>query len=220
MLARYKSLEEQLKLLQIDPDAVKPDNLVSTIKLTSPINGYITKSEAVRGMFVDPSDILCEIIDPSHLHVELKVFEKDISRLRKGQSIDFRIPEASGESCRGEVVLIGREIEGDERTVTVHGHITRRTGMNLTPGMYVEAVINTDPGRVEGLPAEAFVNQEGRSYVYVKESERKDEILFRMIPVRTGKSTEEWSEIYDSTGVLHRAAGSILIKGAYYLAPE
>lgn len=41
-----------------------------------------------------PSDEIMELMDVSHMHVELQVFEKDILQLKKGQHISFRVPEA------------------------------------------------------------------------------------------------------------------------------
>ncbi len=220
MLAAYESLSRQLQLLLIDPLTVKAETMVSTIKLTSPIEGYITKANAVKGMFVNPSDILYEIIDPGHLHIELKVFEKDLFRLRIGQPIVFRIPEASGATGRGEIILIGREIDGDERAVPVHGHIVGKPEVKLTPGMYIEAVIHANVRPAKGLPVDALVPEEGRNYVYIKDSESAGKYVFERIPVRIGKSNEEWFEVYDSSGVLLRAENNILIKGAYYLGQD
>lgn len=220
MLAAYESLSRQLQLLQIDPLTVKAETMVSIINLTSPIMGYITKANAVKGMFVNPSDILYEIIDPSHLHIELKVFEKDLFRLRIGQSVVFRIPEAAGVSCKGEIILIGREIDGDERTVPVHGHIVGKPEVKLTPGMYIEAVIHANVRPAEGLPVDALVPAEGRNFVYIKNSESDGKYIFERIPVRIGTSNEDWFEVHDSSGILHKADNNILIKGGFYLTQE
>ena len=114
MLATYESLAKQLHLINIDPSDVTAESLVSSIILRSPIEGYITEVNAVNGMFVNPSDVLCEIINTGHFHLELKVFEKDLLKIRKGQAIDFRVPEASQEACKGEVVLVGKAVLGSE----------------------------------------------------------------------------------------------------------
>lgn len=220
MLAACESLAKQLQLLQIDPGAVKAETMVSSINLVSPIGGYITEVNAIQGMFVNPSDVLCEIIDPAHLHIELKVFEKDILKIRNGQTIIFRLPEASRESYTGEVILVGKAVEGNERTIAVHGHITGKPMLNLTTGMYVESVINTDSRQVEGLPADALVTEEGKHYVFVRDSERDDQYTFEKIPVKIGKVNEEWFEVVDSTGTLHKYADQILIKGSYYLTTD
>ena len=220
MLATCESLEGQLRLLQIDPSNVKAESMVSSINLTSPIAGYVTKVNAVNGMFVNPSDILCEIIDPSHLHIELKVFEKDILKLRKGQVITFRIPEASRETFTGEIILIGKAIEDEERTVTVHGHITRNSSMNFASGMYVEAIIKTDISKLYGLPAEALISEDGKNYVFVLNRRQGDHFVFEKVPVKIGKTTETWFEIPDTTGIFVNGQHSILIKGAYFLTEK
>jgi cobalt-zinc-cadmium efflux system membrane fusion protein len=166
MLVSYESLARQLRLLQIDPDSVKAESMVSSIRLVAPIEGFITEVHAVNGMFVNPPDFLCEIIDPTHLHIELKVFEKDLLKVRIGQKITFRIPEASKESFKGEIILIGKTVVGTERTIVVHAHIISAPLRNLTPGMYIEAQIHTDTRQLDGLPADALVTEGRALYIY------------------------------------------------------
>ena len=219
-LAAYESLARQLKLLQIDPAAVNAESMTSSIKLVSPIDGYITEFNAINGIFVNPSDVLCEIVDPSHLHVELKVFEKDLFKLRKGQVISFRIPDASRESYSGEIILIGKTVEGSERTILVHGHITGKPVLNLLPGMYIEALIHTESKQLEGLPTDALATEEGKNFVFVKRSEQKDAYVFEKVPVKVGIIRNDWFEVIDSSGILRKAADNILIRGVYYLTQE
>jgi len=38
--------------------------------------------------------------------------------------------------------------------------------------MYIEAMISANPRRMKGLPVEAVVSQEGKTYVYIKDAER------------------------------------------------
>jgi|WetSurSiteA1Bulk_404760.scaffolds.fasta_scaffold00360_3 membrane fusion protein, heavy metal efflux system len=220
MLAVCESLAKQLQLIRIDPAGVKAETMESSISLTSPLDGYVTEVNVVKGMFVNPSDILCEIINPDHLHIELKVFEKDIFKLRKGQLIVFRIPDVPGVSGTGEIILFGKSIDGDERTVEVHGHITGKPVQNLTPGMYIEAVIQTETTQVEGLPIEALVTDEGKNFVFIRKSEQQGKYLLEKVPVELGRIHEKWFEVIDTQGYLHHEGDNILVKGSYFLSGE
>jgi cobalt-zinc-cadmium efflux system membrane fusion protein len=199
---------------------VKAESLVSSIRLVAPFEGFITEVHAVNGMFVNPPDFLCEIIDPTHLHIELKVFEKDLLKVRKGQKITFRIPEASKESFKGEIILIGKTVEGSERTIVVHGHITSAPLRNLTPGMYIEAQIHTDTRQMDGLPADALVAEEGKHFVFIRKTGQEDAYIFEKVSIKIGNIGEEWFEVMDSAGTIKRAGDNILVKGAYYLTHE
>ena len=63
-----------------------------------------------------------EIIDNSHIHLELSVFEKDILKIKKEQEINFKIPDASSNVFKAEVHLIGTALE-ENRTIKVHAHL-------------------------------------------------------------------------------------------------
>ena len=72
----------------------------------------------VKGLFVSPAEEILEIIDNDHIHLELNVFEKDIMKLEKGQTIWFKIPESSSETFEAKVYLIGANIE-ENRTIKI-----------------------------------------------------------------------------------------------------
>jgi len=40
-----------------------------------------------------------------------------------GQKITFVVPEATKEVFDAEVLLVGKSMEGNDRTINVHGHI-------------------------------------------------------------------------------------------------
>ena len=220
MLVTYESLAKQLQLININPSDVKAETLVSSISLKSPIEGYITEVKAVKGMYVNPSDMICEIVNTHHLHLQLKIFEKDMLIIRKGQTIEFRIPETSHETCRGEIIMVGKTVEEKERTIMVHGHIIESHGLNLAPGMYIEAKILTGIRKVNGLPREALVTEEGKHYVFLCKTGDKDPYLFEKVPVHVGKITEDWFEVLDSSDAALAGETSILLKGAYYLEKD
>lgn len=60
-----RSLSEKLKLLGIDPITLSEDNISRSITVQSPIEGYVTKVNANTGKYINPQDILFELIDPA-----------------------------------------------------------------------------------------------------------------------------------------------------------
>jgi len=212
----YESLSKQLQLIHIDPLKVEAGQMVSTIKIPAPFDGYITKMNVVNGMFVNPSDVICEVVNNSHLHLELKVFEKDLMKLERGQTIEFRLPEISSEVFTGEVILIGKSVEQNERTIVVHGHIHQGNQHGLTPGMYVEARIKTRNKMLRGLPAESLLKADGKDQVLVLRSEKEGWLVFEKVPVDVGESTEDWFEVRNPAALDHPDQ-TILVKGAFNL---
>jgi cobalt-zinc-cadmium efflux system membrane fusion protein len=57
------------------------------------------------------------------------------------QDINFTVPEATNEIFHAEVHLVGKSIEGNERTINVHGHLDENLKQRLITGMFVEAAM-------------------------------------------------------------------------------
>lgn len=216
-LARSAGLRKKLQMLQIDTSSVKAGELVSTVRVYAPISGFITKINITSGSFLEASDIALEITNTEHLHLELSVFEKDIRLVKKGQQVHFRIPGMSGAPFAAEVYLIGGQVEGEGRTLSVHGHLeeaAERAG--LLPGMYVEATLETTADSAMALPESAVVRLEEGSYVLLQLEKDAGTYTFRRRPVRTGRTAEGMVEILDDLS----SEDLVLVNGAFDLIVE
>ena len=122
--AQVLGLEKKLEQLGISAAQMEKGNITNTISITSPISGYVTKVNVNIGKYLNPNDVAFEIVDTEHLHAELIVYEKDITKIKVAQSIRFSLPNESGNERGAKVHLIGREISSD-RTVRIHGHLDK-----------------------------------------------------------------------------------------------
>src|SRR5690606_31969487 len=143
--------------------------------LYAPIAGSITQVNVSIGQYVSPSEIIMEIVNTDHIHVELSVFEKDVMNIKKGQKIQFKIPEVSKEYFEAEVYLVGASIDPQSRTIRVHGHLHDDENHNLAVGMFVEADILTQDKMLPSLPDGAVIEQDDKYFVLVLDKEEKGE---------------------------------------------
>lgn len=177
--ARLQGISARLKMINIDPAALKKDGIKSTVDVYSPISGFVTEVMVNTGMYVAPEKPMFRIVDTEHLHVELQVFEQDVLKLKDGQLIRWKlVNDASERTAR--VYLIGREISA-ERTVRVHGHLDKHDAA-LLPGMYLSAAIEVEAARSLTLPESAFEVYEGADYLFAANAPGK----FRMIRAKKG----------------------------------
>jgi len=214
--ANVEGLGKKLQLINIDADKVNAENITSSINLYAPISGYITRVNVVKGQFAEPTDVLFEIIKTDHLHLVLKVYEKDILKVKKGQQITFRIPETETKSYSGEVFLVGKTIEDADRTVTVHCHITEKTDIPMVVGMYIEADIFVDSYEKFCLPAEALVREESKYYVFVNTENNQNGYTFSKTLVEVGEMNENCVEIVGKSRQQIEEK-QILLEGAFNL---
>jgi cobalt-zinc-cadmium efflux system membrane fusion protein len=222
-MAQKKSLEAQLNLLGIQPGDLDAGKLRSVISLHTPISGKVNRVNVRTGAFVSPATEIMEIINNEHIHLELMVFEQDINRIQKGQTIRFRIPEISDRVREGAVYLIGNTVN-ENRTVKVHAHVREEDLKELMVGMFVQADILTGTtdsatGNLPSywaVPEEAVISGESGSYILVLEASGEQGYTLRREPVEVGITSGGFTALKDP-GTLD-ASDQVLTKGAFQAA--
>jgi cobalt-zinc-cadmium efflux system membrane fusion protein len=216
-VARHTGLDKQLRMLNISPASVREGKINSVVSIYAPISGSITKVNVTKGSYVSPANAILEIIDTDHIHLELSVFEKDIMKVKKGQEIDFKIPEASSESYKAEVHLVGTSIEAN-RTIKVHGHLDEESENNFLTGMFVDAQIITSSVLTKALPSQSVVIVDEVPYVLVLDKKEENTYYFNREEVIVKESYNGYS-IIENTDVF-KSDAQFLISGAFNLLGE
>ncbi len=209
MRARNSGLVAKLKMLNIDPEHLQPEQIRSSIELRAPMTGYVTNVNSAVGSFVAPTEIMFTIVDTEHLHAELICFERDIPKIKIGQKIRFTLAHESSERT-ATVFLIGREISA-ERTVRIHGHLDKED-RELIPGMYLKAIIQTGAKQMPSLPEEAVLNFEDQQLIIVQVSSD----LFRLVEVTSGLREGGFVEVILPAG-FDKINTRVVTKNAYKL---
>jgi len=218
-LAKYQGLRKKLQMLNLSPEAVENGNITSVIRIYSPITGSITAMNINNGMYVSAADELMHIIDTDHLHIELNVFEKDVMKIKKGQDIKFRIPEANNDTIDGEVHLVGTSVNESNRTVKVHGHFKDESVKNsFATGMFVEAQIITDKKNEKALPTESIVSLDNTNYVLVLQKKTDNNYVFKRREVNLGDAFNGFTVITNINDF--KPNDQFVTKGAFPLIKE
>lgn len=218
LTAQSEGLKGQLRYLGLNPEQVEEGTISSSINLIAPISGYITKLDINQGRFVEPEEMLYEIVNNKHVHLELDVFERDIAKVKEKMRITFSVPSLGNEIFEGEVRLVGRSFNMENKTVRVHGHIEGKHP-SFIRGLYVEAKIWSDNETVNALPSGAVVSSEGLAYIFVPEpSENPEELHFKRIPVKLGVSSKDFVEVKPLEVLPDSTA--IVTSQAYFLASQ
>ncbi|HBK82436.1 MAG TPA: efflux transporter periplasmic adaptor subunit [Flavobacterium sp.] len=209
----YQSLQKKLELLNISPVQVRKGNLTSTITIFAPISGDVTVMNASVGMYMGASDVILEIVDTSHLHIELAVFEKDILHVKQNQNIIFKVPQATNEEFKAKVVLVGKSIEGNDRTIMVHGHLDDAIKQRLLTGMFVDATIITESKEAWAVPSEAIISENDKNYVLLEKNNSTKNHVFIKTEVKIGEKSEKFTEIIINQSI--NPSSKIIIKGVF-----
>jgi len=202
------ALAQQLNLININPDKLNENTIAKSAPVHSQIDGFVSKVNVNIGKYVNPSDVLFELMDPSDIHLNLKVYEKDIGQLIIGQKLIAYSNSEPGKKYKSEIILISKDISSDGLS-DVHCHF-ERYDKNLLPGKYMNAEIETKTTFSHALPEESIVNFEGKDYVFVQTQKQS----FKMMPVTTGEKENKFVQITNHTDF---SGKNIVTKNAYTL---
>jgi cobalt-zinc-cadmium efflux system membrane fusion protein len=207
---QVKALGEKLQLIGIPPDRLNEHNLSRSITIPSPIDGFVTKVNVNIGKYVNPSDVLFEIVNPGDIHLALMVFEKDVNKLSVGQKLLAYTNNDPGKKYLCEIILIGKDFSND-KSVEVHCHF-RQYDKTLIPGMFMNADVRVEDRQATALPESAIVSYGGRQYVFAVKGDRQ----FEMTEVKTG-TTENGHTVIDTRTMQGMDSTVFVTKGAYTL---
>ena len=203
-----EALSEKLKLIHINPKNLTEKTISKSVNIYAPINGFVSKVNVNIGKYVNPTDVLFELINPSDIHLNLKIFEKDVSKLQIGQQLlAFNNNEPSNKHLC-EILLISRDLN-DNHTADVHCHF-EKYDKNLLPGMYMNAEIELKSKESLTIPEDAVVNFEGKNYIFVT----VDKNNFKMTAVTIGNFQNGFIEVLNADELNNN---KIVTKGAYTL---
>lgn len=240
--ARLASLKRQLSLLSISTENLHKGIIVETIPIRSPIKGYIGHVHVGMGSYAEPNNVLFDVIDNTHIHVHLDVFEEDLNKIKVGQKIMVMLPNQNNLQIEGKIYNIGKAMDMESKSVAVHAEIVNNKTKELLPGTFVTALVNVGGQFVDALPEAAVVRAGENEYVFIVADLKKlaeDSIQFKkftephfvrdangnlipltfeLIEVKTKASGRGLVEIDD----LARIADSsqVVVKGAYYLLSQ
>ena len=213
--ATLKGIAKQLSYLNINVDKLTPDNIVERIPIYAPMGGYITTIKMHNGMYVSPEIELMEIVNENHLHLELDIFEKDIAAIKEEQKISYTVPALGNDVFEGEVHVIGKEFNTENKTVRIHGHLEKKRPQFIKD-LFVEAKIWLNDQTVQALPEKAVIKDGASSYIYVaNESSEADELEFEQIMVIPGSSEKGFTSVKLIDKIPEGMR--IVTEGAYYV---
>ncbi|MCX6209539.1 MAG: efflux RND transporter periplasmic adaptor subunit [Bacteroidetes bacterium] len=202
------ALSEKLKLVGLNVASISTSNISRSINIYAPINGFVTKVNVNIGKYVSPTDVLFELVNPSDIHLALKIYEKDLDKLFIGQKLVAFTNNNTAKKHTCEILLIGKDLT-TERSTDVHCHF-EDYDKTLIPGTYMNAEIEVKSNNTLALNEDAIVRFEAKQYIFLSNKENS----FEMTEVETGTTENGFTEIKNANNFINK---NIVTKGAYNL---
>ena len=177
--------------------------------IRAPFSGVVTKVQAAPGDVVDSENDLFTIVDLSTVWVQAEVYEKDLGRIRVGQSAIIRVDTYPEQPFRGAVTYISDILDPETRTARVRCEVPN-AGIRLKLDMFATVELPTTfRRRALAVPGPAVQQLDGKNVVFV----RKDAVSFESRVVQIGKTVNGQTEI--TSGL--QPGEPVVIQGAFHL---
>jgi RND family efflux transporter MFP subunit len=141
-------------------------------------DGVMGVRDAEEGEFVTPQDKVAIVYEINEVYVEAGVVERDIEKVKLGQTAKIFVDAYPASAFEGTVAYIFPVVEGKSRTLTVKIKVPNPNGL-LLPGMFARAEMNIVeiPGALM-IPASALIKSNNLT-------------LLSVVPARTISGTTE-----------------------------
>lgn len=177
--------------------------------IAAPFAGIVTRALAAPGEVVESGAELFTVADISRVWVQADVYEKDIGRLRLGQSATIRVDAYPEEEFAGRVTYIADVLDPNTRAAKVRCEVANPQ-FRLKLDMFATVQLPTAfSRRTLAVPDGALQRLEGRSVVFVQRGPTR----FEAREVRAGRGVNGHVEIL--SGV--REGEPVVIAGAFHL---
>ena len=145
------------------------------LNIRAPISGVVTDIFIVEGQTVNPGQPVVRIAKFQELELEIKVGEKDIPFVSKGQQALIKTAYKENNHAVGKVDRIALSADPADRNFTVWITISNND-LSLKPGVFATAELIFDE-RKDVISADklSLVDDNGGTYVFVVNNELKCE---------------------------------------------
>lgn len=244
--SKYAGLKSRLKLINISPEKVEAGSITSSIRINSPIDGYINDININLGTYIGATDKLFSITDNDAIHADFTIYEKDAHLVKDGQTIHFTVANIPEQELTATIFAIGKEFESSSRSIEIHASINNPK-FDLIQGMYISGHLHTDKKYTRTLPNDAVVTEGTKSFIFIydesfesdehshaepmnqdadnheghnedAEEDHHEEKAFRMVEVIKGQSTDGYTEIHLINPLPKNTL--IVMNAAYYLLAD
>lgn len=155
--------------------ALAQENLENT-RLTTPIDGVVTKKNVNLGAMVSPGTmgaaaILFQVQNISRLKLESSVDEREVRFIQVGQPVRFSVDALAGQTFNGKVRLISPSLDATTRRAAMEVEIDNSDG-KLFAYMFAQGeILPKESQQVLAIPTSALVRGKSTPTVFVLKDE-------------------------------------------------
>ena len=174
-------------------------------------DGYITTLSVNEGDYVMEGGTIVQLADLSTLWAEAQVYTTQMASVSEGENVSVQIPDLNNTNITGTIQFLNPEINPDTRINLVRATIPNKDNL-LHSGMPVYLTINKQQHNSITLPADAILNDDKGSSVWIQTKPGVYEVRMIQTGITNGNAVEITSGL--------NAGDIVVTSGAYLLNSE
>lgn len=185
---------DDLEAILKSPDEPRPQKL----SLRSPIAGVVTHSDLSVGKVINAKEHLFEVLDLSEVWLRIGVLEKDLSRIRVGQTLHLRLTAWPDQTFEARVDALGQLLDPQTHLGTAWATFSNPlpSGPWLLPGMSGEVRVKLgDSTEKLAVPLSAVIRDGAERFVLVEQEQTQVASTYQKQSVALGQRMGEYVEV-------------------------
>lgn len=138
--SKEQAAAAQLQLLGVDPARLAEEGIRPYLEVSSPISGYVGNVRINSGKHLSAGESVCDVINKERTLLRLVAYEKDLARIRCGQTVEFTVNGIGEQVFRATLISIGQQVDEISRALELYAEVDTSEEI-FRPGMYVTARI-------------------------------------------------------------------------------
>lgn len=206
----FQTLRQRLQVLGVTApeQLIKTGKISGIINITAPCTGAISHMDIAPGEVIHPEKSVFKITDLSTVIVRADLPEVDLGRVKKGDSVNIRVPSYPKQMFKGVISYISDHVSPESRTLSVRARL-ENPQRKFRTNMFAEIDLHGEPRTVLACPKAAIQEHDHDKVVFVAH-----EAGFEERKVKTGIENEEYVEIVSGVepGESVATQGSLMLK--------
>lgn len=192
--------------------AVKEAKLtLEKTKIRAPFSGIVFDIQVSLQERVSAGTELFTLVNIDRIHVQARVLESEIGKMRVGREVDLKFSAYPGKVFKGKVKAISPVVNPDDRTCKVTIDVANPEE-EIKPGMHAEVEIAAEIYEDRLLiPQDAVLVRMGRKLAFVVE-----EGIAKWRYIEVGIENEDYAEVLDGV----KEGETVIIEGHFTLAHD
>jgi membrane fusion protein (multidrug efflux system) len=156
-------------------------------EIRAPFTGMIVERNVSAGEYVRPDSPVATLVAVDALRVELTVPEADVTQVRQGMAVEFRVAaDDKSPAHQGRVRYIGPAVRQQTRDAVVEAEVDN-VGRDLRPGMFVTAKLALGEQTLPSVPQTAVRADGVQRHVFVVVDGRLEDRLVQLGDAKDGR---------------------------------